>query len=103
MVHTFTWQQWTEAYVREHDKWARFSLSPGGAAAIIGVTRQAVNNAINKGRLDAVRIGSGGARAVLVDSDTVEAMRLLRSTAAGRMAALALAHKRRVETIRGRR
>jgi len=100
MIHVFTWVQWTEAYVREHDKWAKFNISPGGAANVLGVSRQAVNNAINRGRLDAVRIGGGGTRAVLVDSEGVEAMRLLRSTAEGSIALVALSHKRRLETIR---
>lgn len=103
MIHHFTWHQWAEAYLRENDKWGKFSLSPGGVMNLVGVTRQAVHVAMKSGRLDAVYIGDGETKAILCDSEGAYAWHLILSNPEAKMAYMKRAHQKSVETRYGRR
>ena len=103
MIHYFTWHQWAEAYLRENDKWGKFSLSPGGVMNLVGVSRQAVHRAMEAGRLDAVYIGEGQRKAILCDSEGANAWALIMSDPEAKMAYMRRAHQKSVETRWGRR
>jgi len=65
-----------QAAAAEPDKWLRFDLSPGGACAELGVSRQRVYQLIAAGKLDAVAAGKerdGYPSLVLLDSRQVKA------------------------------
>ena len=49
-------------------RWARFALSPGGAASILGITRQAIYAREKDGKLEVVRTADGF---ILVDAEAV--------------------------------
>jgi hypothetical protein len=49
-------------------RWARFSLSPGGAASILGMTRQAIYDRERRGTLEVVRTADGH---ILVDAESI--------------------------------
>lgn len=54
-------------------------VSPGGAAARLRVSRQAIHDAINRGKLDAIRITLKGQLAAIIVTDaSLEAYEKLR-------------------------
>jgi hypothetical protein len=73
-------------------QWARigrefgFGPSPGGAAAFLGISRQAVAQAINKGALRACKVYEGSHHtATLVDAASLDAYKELRDLNGGRI------------------
>jgi len=62
------------------------TLSPGGVAAYLGLSRQTIHNAIRSGMLDEIRIvrGDGELVAVLVPFSSVQRYKALREAGNGR-------------------
>lgn len=69
MRHRFpTLKAFLLATVKNPKQWVRFCQSPGGAANILGVSRQRVNQLIDGHGLEAVSTGDGY---VMLDYDEV--------------------------------
>lgn len=73
------WSKLTEAALGK-PAWKQLNgPSPGGVAAILGISRQAVHKAVHRGDLDAVIVTDGGKlRMFMITEDSIEAFKAKR-------------------------
>ena len=76
-----TYSRWTEMLESSKNPREYNGSSPGGVAAELGVSRQSVHKAIERGDLDAWRVERDGTRklvAIIVKPESVERYRAIR-------------------------
>lgn len=83
-IRKMTVKQWQKAVAAAHGKpsWLNYQGdSPGGVAAKLDISRQAVHKAVRRGDLDALIINddvTGRLRMFLIPEPSVEAFKMLR-------------------------
>lgn len=78
-----TMEEWLQAYLKAGGQQSP-GLSPGGAAAVLGYSREMIFKLIRQGKLDVVRIrGKGRSKMLLVDEESIRSYARERKLRAG--------------------